>query len=332
MAPTDPDLAAPPGPDVTDLGPSLLVPTDAPDPRPAILVHATADDAGQRADVVLGRRVPQLSRRVARALALAGHLRVDGRPAPPSQRVHAGARLELLLPSLPAAPPPALVILAVTPRLVFVDKPAGLHTHRLRPDDPPALADLVAAAFPECASASADPREAGALHRLDRGTSGVLAFARDLATHTAGRAAFSARAVAKFYLALVTCPEDQPWPPPADRWCHPDGDTLELRAPLATGDRRERVVVAEAGAPSLTRLARPEPRPPGRARISLELCTGRRHQARVHLAWLGLPIVGDPLYGGAPAARLHLHAHRLDLRAIDPDAAPVIAPIPPELG
>jgi 23S rRNA pseudouridine1911/1915/1917 synthase len=301
------------------------------EPAPTILVHATRDDAGERADVVLGRHAPQLSRRVARALALAGQLRIDGRPARPAERVQPGARLELLLPRTHTRPPPPLVVLASTDRLVFVDKPPGLHTHRLRPDDPPALADLVAAAFPECAAASPDPREAGALHRLDHGTSGVVAFARDLATHQAGRAAFTARAVVKNYLALVTCPEDQPWPPRQGAWCTLDGATLELRAPLATGDHPGRVVVRDDGAPSLTRLARPEPRDGGRALVSLELCSGRRHQARVHLAWLGLPIVGDPVYGGAPAERLHLHAHRLDLRAIDPDAAPVIAPIPPEL-
>lgn len=303
----------------------------APELRAAVVVHASADDEGKRADVVLGLRAPQLSRRVARALALAGHLHIDGRPAPPSQRVRAGARLELRLPATPELPPPPLVILAVTPRLVFVDKPAGLHTHRLRPGDPLALADLVAAAFPECAAASPDPREAGALHRLDHATSGVLAFARDLATHAAGRAAFAARTVVKHYLALVTCPEGQPWPPPAARWLVPDGDRLEVHAPLATGDRRQRVTVHSDGAPSLTRIARPEPRGEGLARVTLELCSGRRHQARVHLAWLGLPIVGDPLYGGVPAHRLHLHAHSLDLRAIDPDAAPVLAETPPEL-
>lgn len=297
----------------------------------SIVVLATADDAGKRADVVLGQHAPELSRRVARALALAGHLRIDGQPAQPSRRVQPGNRVELLLPTAATLPPPPLVVLATTARLVFVAKPSGLHTHRLRPDEPPALADLVAAAFPECASASPDPREAGALHRLDHGTSGVVAFARDRATHDLGRAAFTARSVGKHYLALVTCPEDQPWPPPDGRWRTLVDDTLEVRAPLATGDRPDHIVVHRDGAPALTRIHPPEPRPQARARVTLELCTGRRHQARVHLAWLGLPIVGDTRYGGAPADRLHLHAHILDLRAIDPDAAPVIAEPPPGL-
>jgi 23S rRNA pseudouridine1911/1915/1917 synthase len=288
-------------------------------------------DAGERADVVLGRRVPGLSRRAARALALAGHLRVDGRPAAPSHRVAVGQRLELTAPAAPAPAPPALVILAVTPGLVYVDKPAGLHTHRLRPDEPPALADLVAAVHPECAAASLDPREGGAVHRLDRGTSGVVAFARGPAVHAAARAAFAAGLVGKRYLALVTCPEGLVWPPAADRWRRPDGDALELSAPLGPGDRRSRVVVRPDGQPSHTRVERPEPRGAGRARVALALRTGRRHQARVHLAWIDLPIVGDDVYGGAPAGRLHLHALELDLRALEPERTSVRAPIPEAL-
>jgi 23S rRNA pseudouridine1911/1915/1917 synthase len=296
-----------------------------PDP---FVITAREDDIDQRADVVLGRRVPGLSRRVARALALAGRLRVDGRPAPPSHRVRPGERLELL-PAAPVAAPPALVVLAVTARLVYVDKPPGVHTHRLRPDDPPALADAVVAAFPECAAAGEDPREGGAVHRLDRGTSGVVAFARTSDVHRAARAAFAGGDVAKRYLSLVTCPEGLVWPPPASPWRARLGDHLLVTAPLGPGAGRDRVAVRPDGRPARTRLAAPRASGPGRARCELHLDTGRRHQARVHLAWLGLPIVGDLVYGGAPADRMYLHAAALDLRAVDPREAPVAAPAPP---
>jgi 23S rRNA pseudouridine1911/1915/1917 synthase len=295
-----------------------------------ITLVVTVADAGERADVVLGRRVPGLSRRIARSLSLAGRLKIDGVSAAPAHRVRAGERLVLAVPA-PAAETPPLVVLAVTQRLVYVDKPAGLHTHRLRPTDPPALADLVAAAFPECAAASEDPREGGAVHRLDRGTSGVVAFARAPGVHTAARAAFTAGAVRKRYLALVTCPEDQAWPPITDRWVVPDGDAIEVRAPLGPGDRPSRVAVRPDGQPSLSIVEPPRPHGPGQALVALALHTGRRHQARVHLAWLGLPIVGDDLYGGAAADRLHLHALALDLRAVDPEAPVVVAPPPPAL-
>lgn len=291
--------------------------------------HTVADeDAGERVDVVLGRRVPGLSRRVARSLARAGHLRVDGEPASAAWRARPGQRLELQIPADVAAPPPPLVVLAVTPRLVYVDKPAGLHTHRLRPDDPTTVADLVAAAFPECSDASPDPRERGAVHRLDGGTSGVLAFARDRAAYLAARAAFSAGAARKRYLAIVTCPEDLVWPGPAQRWRVPAGDELEVHAPLQS-DADPRRVIAGRGQPSVSRVQRPQRRADGLARVELDLVTGRRHQARVHLAWLGLPILGDTTYGGAAAGRLYLHAKTLDLGALDPAEAPVTAPSPP---
>ena len=295
-----------------------------------IRLVVAAEDAGERADVVLGRRVPGLSRRVARSLALAGHLAVDGVAAAPARRVQAGEHLVLAVPAagLPDAP---LIVLAVTARLVYVDKPSGLHTHRLRPTDPPALADLVRAAFPECAGASEDPREGGAVHRLDRGTSGVVAFARAPDVHAAARAAFTAGAARKRYLALVTCPEDLVWPPLAGPWIELDGHALRVRAPLGPGDRPSRVAVRPDGQPSLTIVEPPRPRGPGQARVALALHTGRRHQARVHLAWLGLTIVGDELYGGATAERLHLHALSLDLRAIDPDGQVVVAPPPAAL-
>ncbi len=296
-----------------------------------IRLVVAAEDAGERADVVLGRRVPGLSRRVARSLALAGHLAVDGVAAAPARRVRAGERLVLAVPTAVVPTTPPLVVLAVTARLVYVDKPSGLHTHRLRPTDPPALADLVTAAFPECAGASEDPREGGAVHRLDRGTSGVVAFARAADVHAAARAAFTAGAARKRYLALVTCPEDQVWPPLADPWLEHDGDGLMVRAPLGPGDQPSRVAVRPDGQPSLSIVEPPRPRGPGQARVALALHTGRRHQARVHLAWLGLPIVGDELYGGAVADRLHLHALSLDLRAIDPDGEVVTAEPPPAL-
>jgi 23S rRNA pseudouridine1911/1915/1917 synthase len=294
----------------------------------ATLQHTVTDeDAGERVDVVLGRRVPGLSRRVARSLARAGHLRVDGEAAPAAHRVQPGQRLELRLPEAATVPPPPLVVLAVTPRLVYVDKPPGLHTHRLRPDDPPTLADLVAAAFPECSEASPDPRERGAVHRLDGGTSGVVAFARDRDTHAAARAAFSAGAARKRYLAVVTCPEDLVWPGPALRWRVPAGELLEVHAPLQS-DSDPRRVIAGRGQPSISRVHRPQRRADGLARVELDLVTGRRHQARVHLAWLGLPILGDPTYGGIPADRLYLHAASLDLSALDPAEIAITAPTP----
>ncbi|WAS90433.1 RluA family pseudouridine synthase [Nannocystis punicea] len=306
-------------------------PADAPSDNLStrLVCVAESEDDGARADVVLGRRLVGLSRRVARELALAGRLTVDGRRAPPSHRVRAGERLELAAPAAPAVVE-GPELLAATDALVYVVKPAGLHTHRLRPDDPPALADRVAARFPECAAASLDVREGGAVHRLDRGTSGVVAFARTRDAFLAARDAFAASRVGKHYMAVTTCTFDHVWPPPPDSWLAPvSASMVEVRAPLGPGFGRDRVAVRRTGQPARTRV---EPHsPPGARRLwSLELLTGRRHQARVHLAWLGLPILGDELYGGDPADRLYLHALRLDLSAAIAGEEPITAPLPPE--
>jgi 23S rRNA pseudouridine1911/1915/1917 synthase len=267
-------------------------PTDPAGATTRLVCIAELADVGARADVVLGRRIAGLSRRVARELALAGHLTVDGRRVPPSHRVGAGERLELDAPAAPVVAVEGPELLAATDAIVYVVKPAGLHTHRLRPGDPPALADWVAERFSECVAAGLDPREGGAVHRLDRGTSGVVAFARTRAAFLAARDAFTAALVGKHYMAVTTCPFNHVWPPPAGPWSSPLGSVVEVSAPLGPGVGRDRVAVRETGQPARTRIE-PHSLPGPRRLWSLELLTGRRHQARVHLAWLGLPILGD---------------------------------------
>ncbi|MBK8264264.1 MAG: RluA family pseudouridine synthase [Nannocystis sp.] len=320
--------------------------------------HTVADpsDLDQRADVVLARHSPHLSRRVLRRLALAGHLWIDGQPAPPSQRVHLGQRLELhLTPPITAAPP--LVVLVATDAVLYLAKPAGLATHRLAPDQPAALADQVIERFPECRHAADDPREAGAVHRLDRATSGVIAFARDPRAWRLLRRAFAERRVDKRYAAVTALAPTAPLP--ADRAGSPylrpcpaltlsdpqradltrcaltpraDAATaLHLSAPLGHGQDRARVDVRGDGQPAATALQRLLDLPDHRALLHLDLQTGRRHQARVHLAWFGLPLLGDPTYGGPRAARLGLHAWSLDLSAAIAGEPRVIAPLPPDL-
>lgn len=306
-------------------------------------------DAGERADVVLGRRVPALSRRVARSLARAGKLRVDGRKSPASTRVAAGARLELELDVAAPAPAAPLDVLAITERFVYVCKPAGVHVVALTPAQPGVLATAVAARFPECAEASPDPREGGAVHRLDLPTSGVVAFARSRELWHAARAGFAHEQVAKHYLAVSTCQTDE-WPPPLPEgglrgWIEPvHGDLVEklanfiakivdtdpstrvdwqpIRVRAALGrDGPQRSAVRLDGRRASTIIS-PLARSNGYVLSHLQLETGLRHQARVHLAWIGRPIRHDPVYGppDGEAERMRsqsiaLHAFALDLSA-----------------
>jgi 23S rRNA pseudouridine1911/1915/1917 synthase len=243
--------------------------------------------------------------------------------------------------------------LAVTDQFVYVAKPRDVHTHRLRPDDAPSLADGVVQAYPECAGASSDPRECGAVSRLDRETTGVVPFARSRKAWLAARAGLSEGRVAKLYVALCDC--DEGWPPnvPTPAWADheeqhdmgagalgldpaPGMAPLRVRAPLGHGISRAEVAVRAdgldtesviwpvAGATSANGKA---------SLLALELRTGRRHQARAHLAWLDCPVVGDHLYGArcisdSDSDVLMLHGIRVDLGEVCPGESPVIASPP----
>lgn len=292
---------------------------------------ADPEDEGARADVTLGRRVPELSRRVARRLCLEGRLRVDRRPATASTRIQAGQTLQLRLPDQ-RGPSFELETLHLSEALVYVRKPPGVHTVALLPDERACLASAVKAQYPECADASVDPREAGAVHRLDEPTSGVVAFARSREAWERGREAFRAGEVDKRYLAAVR----GEWPPAEPEgalpgWLRPNealrastweslgraGDGWEVRAPLGAGEERSRQRVRLDGQRA-TSVVWPLAREGELTLLEVALVSGRRHQARVHLAWLGCPIVGDRTYGPDSNAdtrsggRLSLHAARLD--------------------
>ncbi|HMQ71975.1 MAG TPA: RluA family pseudouridine synthase [Rubrivivax sp.] len=173
--------------------------------------------------------------------------------------------------------------------LIAVDKPAGLLAVPGR-TEPDCLAARVQAVW-------ADAR---VVHRLDMATSGLMLFARGAAAQRRLGDAFAARLVHKGYVAIVGGLVD--------------ADVGEIDLPLAADWPRRPLqrVDHERGRPSLTRwrvLARDAAG--GRTRLRLEPVSGRSHQLRVHLQAIRHPIVGDTLYGGAPAARLMLHAAEL---------------------
>lgn len=290
-----------------------------------------------RVDAFIARSLPGISRTYAKALARGGKVRSTGRVLAPSDVVHPGDILEVEVPRPDLDDLPSLRVLREDADVVYVHKPAAVHTVRLRPDDPPTLADGVAARYPECRHASPDPREAGALHRLDLHTTGVVAFARSPEAWARGRAALGG--AWKLYLARATEPAPS-WPPPPStdvalhdpparwpegRWPCPAEPGVRVTAPLAaSGPRGRRMMVDPGGQPAASRVWSVDP---AHSLFAVQLLTGRRHQVRVHMASLGLPLWGDSVYGPAPpGAAIALHAWAFQL---GPTGPVVVAEPPP---
>jgi tRNA pseudouridine32 synthase/23S rRNA pseudouridine746 synthase len=195
---------------------------------------------------------------------------------------------------LQAMPPcPTVDVLHLDDALIVVDKPAGMLAVPGRGEaGRDNLAVRVQAQFPD----------ALVVHRLDMATSGVMLFARGAAAQRRLSMAFANGEVAKQYVAIVEG--------------RLQGDSGVIDAPLAADwpHRPRQVVDRERGKPSRTHWRVLE-RAVDSTRLLLEPATGRTHQLRVHLQWLGHPIRGDALYAAAPlrADRLLLHATRIAL-------------------
>ena len=280
-----------------------------------------------RLDTFLRGALPAMSRRLVRRLIAEGAVCVNGRPAAKGVRVAPGDRVTL--PDLPATITPepglALAVLHEDDALVALDKPGGMPGHALDPRQRGTAAAFLLARYPEMADVG-DPLAPGLVHRLDSGTSGLLVAARTRAAHCALRAALRARAVEKRYLA----------------WVAGDASALDgarVALPLAHDPRdRRRMVPAAAGMRAWPAETSVMVVSTGRARSLVEatIRTGVTHQVRVHLAARGHPVLGDFLYGGAPAGlppgRHALHAARMTFpHPADGRPLNLRAPLPAEL-
>ncbi|HEU4385279.1 MAG TPA: RNA pseudouridine synthase [Anaeromyxobacteraceae bacterium] len=264
-----------------------------------------------------------------------GRVRAGGRRARGSDPAEPGLEVAVELAEAPGPPAPEpgleLSVLAESPRWLVADKPAGMATHPLRASEGGTLAAAVAARFPECALASPAPREGGAVHRLDRETSGCVLFARDREAWEVLHRRFARREVDKTYLALVAGRVEA-------------GGVCSV--PLAQRGGRSVPVPDELAKDRLARRAGP-PRPAetrfeperrfaGWTLLRVSIATGVMHQIRAHLAFLGHPVAGDALYGGAAAAvpglsRHFLHASGLDFERPEGGRASAESPLPEAL-
>lgn len=260
--------------------------------------------AGERLDRVLESLLDGVSRSQAQKLVRRGDVLVAGKRIVRSNgRVDKGARIVVES----EAPPPELRVLYTDDDLVVVVKPAGALTHATGAGDRIAVAQRLAQMFDDLPTDRGGLRP-GVVHRLDRETSGLLVFARNSDALQRLQDQFRARSVTKLYLALVSGVPDQ------------TEFTIELPIGPVRGKADRQGVDPTSGKEARTsvRLVTGFSR---HALLECRIHTGRRHQIRVHLAELGLPVLGDPLYGtkrarplppAVPAVpRLALHASAL---------------------
>ena len=278
-----------------------------------------------RLDVALIRAHPALSRRKAREVIEKGQVTVDGATSLDAGRSVAGPEQIEWNPNRPARrrARSSLPLLYEDAQILVVDKPAGLLSV---PSSPEATDEDTVLARVRDYVRHLRPRlpYVGLVHRLDRDTSGALAFALDPETRDALRALFRHHRIERRYLALVAGA--------------PRGERGEVDLALRDeyeGGRRGVARAGEPARPALTRWRVVE-RFPAAALLEVELETGRQHQIRVHLAHVGLPVLGDRLYGKdatrlVAVSRQMLHAQRLGLtHPSTSQSLGVESPLPPD--
>ncbi len=279
-----------------------------------------AADNGMRLDRFLADRLPLLSRERIKALILSGQATTGERTiVDPSYRVKREESVTLTVPAPVVATPRGqaipLDVLYEDDHVIVIDKPAGLVVHPAPGNPDRTLVNALIAHCGDSLSGIGGVRRPGIVHRLDKGTSGVMVAAKTDLAHAALAGGFAAHEIERIYLAIV--------------WGIAPIDG-EIRGSIGRDPRHRKrlAVVTRGGKPALTRFRRLETIGNRASLMECQLATGRTHQIRVHLSHIGYPVVADPLYGGKratahaltdrlgplPVQRQALHAAVLGLR------------------
>ena len=246
------------------------------------------DSAGVRLDRFLVSVLPQQSRSQIQRLIRQGLVRVGGQPARANQPVKAEQQVivDLPIPAEPDLQPEALPlrILYEDVDLIVVDKPAGMVVHPAAGHASGTLVNALLHHVGDLSGVGGEKRP-GIVHRLDRGTSGLMVVAKHDASHVELSRQFRDREVEKEYVALV--------------WGAVQGGR-RIDAPIGRdpSNRKKMSARARRSREAVTRIVRAEPLGRALTLARVAIHTGRTHQIRVHLSAIGHPVVGDPLYGG----------------------------------
>ncbi|PWH14199.1 MAG: RluA family pseudouridine synthase [Ardenticatenia bacterium] len=288
------------------------------------VIQLKIDRSGERLDRHLARVLPELSRSRIQQLIRAGLVTVNDKPTKPGMFVEAGMQVTLRIPPSPSetpleAQPFPLDIVYEDDALLVIAKPAGLVVH---PGAGHSHDTLVNALLAYCPTLATDEsNRPGIVHRLDRDTSGLLIVAKTERALEHLRAQFKQHRVQKTYLALVY---GRP-PTPQGIIEAPVGRDPHHRQRMAiiSGGRAARTAYQQMASLGDYTLLRVSPE------------TGRTHQIRVHLAWLGIPVAGDRVYGRrreqVAMPRQFLHAWQLSFEHPSGIRLSLKAPLPADL-
>jgi 23S rRNA pseudouridine1911/1915/1917 synthase len=270
---------------------SITVPEDAP--------------VTMRVDSYIASAVPELSR--SRIALDTTEILIDGRPVKKSRKISGGVHIEIAVQrqEMPAEPEDVdFPVLYENEHVVVVNKPQGLVVHPAAGNWHGTLVHGLLYRYQQMKTL--DTQRPGIVHRLDKDTSGVMIVAKDAPTIAVLSKQFSTRSAQKVYIAIVQ------GTPKKKR------DTIETQIVRDRHDRKRFVAtemqsVGKYAQTSYTVLRTFE----HCSLVRLTLKTGRTHQLRVHMRYIGNPIVGDPIYAkkqqGAPDATLMLHALSLEI-------------------
>ncbi|MEQ9505655.1 MAG: RluA family pseudouridine synthase [Hyphomonas sp.] len=267
-----------------------------------IEITATQDDAGQRLDSFLAAKAGEISRTRAKALIEEGAVTVDGQPeSSPRAAIKPGSVYAVVLPAPVAAEPQAenipLDILFEDAHLLILNKAAGMAVHPAPGSEDGTLVNALLHHCKGQLSGIGGVERPGIVHRLDKLTSGVMVAAKTEPAHTGLAALFETHDIDRMYLAVTRG---------APR---PLSGTVDAAIARSQTDRKKMSVHRNPDSPSARRAVThyrviesfgvrdKHTRTAAAALIECRLETGRTHQIRVHMSHIGVPVLGDPVYG-----------------------------------
>ncbi len=287
-------------------------------------IEIKVEETGERLDKYIASRLPRLSRSAIKRLIEKGLVAVEGKARKASYKVKAGEEISILVPKeepleLRAESIPLDVIYEDEDVIVVV-KPAGMVVHPSCGHNKGTLAGAILALCPDLAGVGERLRP-GIVHRLDKDTSGLVVVAKNESALRNLREQFKKREVKKVYVALV------------EGRLEPERGAIE--APIGRDPRqRKKMAVVGGGRYSLT-LYKVVEYFDEHTLLEVEPKTGRTHQVRVHLSFIGHPLVGDPIYGFRKqrlnVSRQFLHARTLGFRLPSGEYVEFEAKLPEDL-